>query len=112
MPSTRRAAVASGVDLFYLMAYHRQMKAEMKLGEGDNRLYFRRMLEAALKLWGPRLVVKLQVRDWQTSEPIPLAELQAYYDLIPDGVERVCFAAADPEDIDLISRIIARNSDE
>ena len=44
----------------------------MKLGEGDNRLYFRRMLEAALKLWGSRLVVKLQVRDWQSSEPIPL----------------------------------------
>ena len=96
-----RAAGASAVDLFYLMAYHRQMRDEMKLSEGDNRLYFRRMLEAALKLWGPRLVVKLQVRDWRTSEPIPLAELKTYYDLIPDGVERVCFAAADPEDIDL-----------
>jgi biofilm PGA synthesis lipoprotein PgaB len=101
-------ASASGVDLFYLMAYHRQMKAEMKLGESDSRLYFRRMLEAALRLWGPRLVVKLQVRDWRNSELIPLEELKAYYDLIPAGVERVCFAAADPEDLELISRIIAR----
>jgi hypothetical protein len=100
------AVSASGVDYFYMMAYPRQMKAEMRLGEGDNRLYFRRMLEAALKLWGSRLVVKLQVRDWRTSEPIPLDELRTYYGLIPAGVERVCFAAADPEDIPIISQII------
>jgi hypothetical protein len=102
------AANGSGVNLFYLMAYHRQMRTEMKLCEGDNRLYFRRMLEAALKLWGPRLVVKLQVRDWQSSEPLPLEELRTYYALIPVEVERVCFAAADPEDIELISKVIAK----
>jgi len=95
-----------GIDFFYLMAYHRQMRAEMKLEEGDSRLYFRRTLESALRLWGPRLVVKMQVRDWRTSEPIPLDELKAYYDLIPDGVERVCFAAADPEDIPIIFQLI------
>ena len=102
-----QAARGAGVDFLYLMAYHRQMKTEMKLGEGDNRIYFRLMLEAALKLWGPKLAVKLQVRDWQTSELIPLAELQTYYDLIPAGVERVCFAAADPDDISLIAQIIS-----
>jgi len=101
-----QAADAAGVDLFYLMAYHRQMKAEMKLSEGDNRIYFRLMLEAALKLWGPKLIVKIQIRDWQDSMLIPFAELKTYFDLIPTGVERVCFAAADPEDIDLISQII------
>ena len=105
-----QAALAAGIDLFYLMAYQRQIKAELKLGEGDNRLYFRRMLEAALKLWGPKLVVKMQVRDWQTSEPLPLEELQAYYNLIPAQVERVCFAAADPEDIPMIARIIKVDS--
>lgn len=101
-------AGASGVDFFYLMAYHRQIKVELQLGEGDNRLYFRRMLEAALKLWGTRLVVKLQVRDWQSSEPLPMEELRTYYALIPAEVERVCFAAADPEDMDLISQVIAK----
>jgi len=106
-----QAANASGVDLFYLMAYHRQMKAEMKLNEGDNRIYFRLMLEAALKLWGPRLTVKMQIRDWQNSDLIPLEELKTYYELIPAGVGRVCFAAADPEDIDLISKVIGK-SDE
>ena len=102
------AAGASGVDRFYLMAYHRQMRTEMKLDESGSRIYFRRMLETALRLWGPRLAVKLQVRDWKSSEPIPLEELKAYYELIPAGVERVCFAAADPEDLELISRIIER----
>ena len=102
-------ANASGVDLFYLMAYHRQMKAEMKLDESGSRLYFRRMLEAALRLWGPRLAVKLQVRDWKSSEPVPLDELKAYYDLIPAGVERVCFAAADPEDMELVAQVIQRS---
>lgn len=102
------AAAAAGVDHFYLMAYPRQMKAEMRLAEGENRLYFRRMLEAALRLWGGKLVVKLQARDWKTSEPIPLEELRAYYDLIPAGVERVCFAASDPEDLERISKVISR----
>jgi hypothetical protein len=106
------AVDATGVDLFYLMAYHRQIKAEMKLGEGDNRIYFRLMLEAALRLWGPKLVVKLQVRDWKNSELLPFAELKTYYDLIPAGVERVCFAAADPGDIPLITQIINKNRDE
>jgi len=100
------AISASGVNLFYLMAYHRQMKAEMKLDESASRIFFRSLLEAALKRWGPKLAVKLQVRDWLSSEPIPLDELKAYYGLIPDGVERVCFAAADPEDIPLIFRLI------
>jgi hypothetical protein len=102
------SAAAAGIDLFYLMAYHRQMRAEMRLGEGESRLYFRRMLEAALRLWGDRLVAKLQVRDWKSSTPIPLEELRAYYDLIPAGVGSVCFAAADPEDLDLIAQIINR----
>lgn len=104
------AVADAGIDLYYLMAYHRQMRAEMRLGEGENRLYFRRMLDAALALWGGKLVAKLQVRDWKSSEPIPLEELRAYYDLIPDGVERVCFAAADPEDLDLIAQVIAQRS--
>jgi hypothetical protein len=102
------AVSAANVDLFYLMAYHRQMRSEMHLAEGENRLYFRRMLEAGLRLWGPRLAVKLQVRDWKTSEAIPFAELKTYYDLIPAGVERVCFSAADPEDIDRIGQIIEK----
>ena len=96
----------SALIYFYLMAYHRQIKSELGLSEADNRVYFARMTAAALKSFGPRLVVKLQVRDWQNSELIPIAELKSYYDLIPAGVERVCFAAADPEDIPLIAQII------
>jgi hypothetical protein len=101
------ALVASGLDYFYLMAYHRQIKSELNLNEAANRLYFQKMAAAALKNIGSRLVVKLQVRDWQNSELIPIAELKSYYDLIPAEVDRVCFAAADPGDIPLITQIIS-----
>jgi hypothetical protein len=99
------ALAASGLDHFYLMAYHRQIKSELALDEAANRRYFAKMTAAALESFGSRLVVKLQVRDWQTSESIPLNELRTYYDLIPAGVGRVCFAAADPGDLSLISQI-------
>lgn len=95
----------SGLDLFYLMAYHRQIQSELALSEAANRAYFARMTTAALEHFGPRLVVKLQVRDWRSGAPIPFEELKAYYDLIPAGVGRVCFAAVDPEDIQLLNRI-------
>jgi hypothetical protein len=102
------ALAASSLDYLYLMAYHRQIKSELGMSETANRLYFAKMAAAALESFGPKLVLKLQVRDWQTSAPIPLAELQAYYDLIPAGIERVCFAAADPGDIPLIAQIIEK----
>jgi biofilm PGA synthesis lipoprotein PgaB len=104
------ALAASGLDFFYLMAYHRQIRAELVLSEGENRSYFARMADAALARFGRRLVVKLQVRDWRNGEPIPYDELKAYYDLIPAGVGRVCFAAADPGDIPLIARILSKKN--
>jgi biofilm PGA synthesis lipoprotein PgaB len=100
------ALAASSLDYLYLMAYHRQIKSELGLSEAANRLYFAKMATAALECFGPRLVVKIQVRDWQTSELIPIGELQSYYALIPAAVERVCFAAVDPDDIPLIAKII------
>ncbi|MCX6555439.1 MAG: hypothetical protein NTZ12_10610 [Candidatus Aminicenantes bacterium] len=100
------ALAASSLDYFYLMAYQRQIKSELGLSEADNRAYFAKMTAAALEKFGRRLVVKLQVRDWKTSELIPIAELQSYYNLIPAAVDRVCFAAVDPDDIPLIAKII------
>ena len=102
------ALAASRLDHFYLMAYHRQIQSELALTETENRAYFARMTAAALEHFGPRLVVKIQARDWRSGAPIPFGELKAYYDLIPTGVERVCFAAADPSDIPLIARIFSK----
>ncbi|MCX6556161.1 MAG: hypothetical protein NTW95_01815 [Candidatus Aminicenantes bacterium] len=70
--------------------------------------HFRATLEAALRIWGSKLAVKLQVRNWRSSAPIPLNELKSFYDLIPAGVERLCFAAVDSEDIPLIARIFGK----
>jgi hypothetical protein len=102
------ALSASSLDYLYLMAYHRQMQGELGLNESASRIQFAKMTAAALASFGPRLVVKLQVRDWRTSALIPLDELRSYYDLIPAGVGRVCFAAVDPEDIALVSQIFNR----
>jgi biofilm PGA synthesis lipoprotein PgaB len=104
------ALAASSLDYFYLMAYQRQIRSELGLSEAENRDYFARMTTAALQCFGSRLVVKLQVRDWQTSELIPMAELKSYYDLIPPGVERVCFAAADVADIPYISSLFSEKN--
>lgn len=103
----QEALAASGLDRFYLMAYHRQIKSELGLGHDASQRYFAEMTAAALKMFGSRLVVKLQVRDWRSSAVIPIDELKSYYDLIPAGVERVCFAAVDPEDIALVALIIS-----
>ena len=100
------ALAASPIDYLYLMAYHRQIKSELGLNEGENHLYFAKMSVAALESFGSKLVVKLQVRDWRNAKLITLSELKSYYDLIPAGVERVCFAAVDPGDISLITKII------
>jgi hypothetical protein len=106
----RDILAASALDYFYLMAYHRQIKDELALGEAANRLYFANMTTAALEFFGPRLVVKMQVRDWRSGALIPLDELRAYYDLIPAGALRVCFAAVDPGDIPLVSQVFADRS--
>ena len=100
------ALAAGGLDHFYLMAYHRQIKSELDLTEAANRAYFAEMTAVALEHFGPRLVVKLQARDWRSGAVIPFEELKAYYDLIPAKVGRVCFAAVDLEDIPMLARFI------
>ena len=104
------ALAASSLDYLYLMAYHRQIKKELVLGEAANRLYFAKMVAAALESFGPKLVVKLQIRDWRTSELIPVGELKSYYDLIPAAVERVCFAAVDPGDFGYIAPLLKQEN--
>jgi len=102
------ALAAGSLDHLYLMAYHRQIKSELALSEAANRLYFAKMTAAAVASFGSRLVVKLQVRDWRSGALIPIDELRAYYGLIPAGAMRVCFAAADPDDIPFVSQIFKK----
>gem|GEM_PF-658072 len=98
----------TGVDYIYLMAYHRQMKDELKLSEAETRDTFRQMVEKAYEKCKEKLIVKIQIRDWKTSERIPSTEIQDYLDLIPAGVRRICFTPVtlDSDDFDYVARII------
>ncbi|MCK4888782.1 MAG: family 10 glycosylhydrolase [Candidatus Aminicenantes bacterium] len=81
----------SGVDLIYLMMYHRQMKRELKLGSNKIKKLFSEGIENAYKIAGDRLVVKLETYDWNKSEIIPLKEMVEFIDLIPAKIKRICF---------------------
>lgn len=96
----------TGLDYIYLMSYQRQIKSEMHLNESQNRLLFRRIIEKAYQLCRDKLVVKIQVRDWQTGMRVPLAELKAYLDLVPPEVKTVCFTPVKPEDFSLLKELI------
>ena len=81
----------SGVDLIYLMMYHRQMKRELKMGSGKIKDLFSKGIENAYKIAGDRLVVKLETYDWNKGEIIPLEEIIEFIDLIPKKINRICF---------------------
>jgi len=81
----------SGVDLIYLMMYHRQMKRELRLGMGKIKKLFSEGIENAYKIAGDRLVVKLETYDWKKRELIPLQEMLEFIDLIPAKIKRICF---------------------
>lgn len=96
----------TGVDNIYLMSYQRQIKDEMNWNEERNRAFFKETVEKAYNLCKEKLVVKLQIRDWKTSERIPADEVRAYLDLIPPQVERVCFTPVKVEDYDYLEELI------
>jgi hypothetical protein len=96
----------TGVDFVYLMSYQRQIKDEMGLTEAANREFFTQIVEKAYRVCQEKLVVKIQVRDWKTSERIPVEEVREYLRLVPDKVERVCFTPLMPIDFDYLNEII------
>jgi hypothetical protein len=96
----------TGVDYIYLMSYHRQIKAEMRLSETRNRTLFMKIVAKAYQTCKEKLIVKLQTRDWNTSERIPANEVKAYLNLIPPQVRRVCFIPVTPDDLDYLKEIL------
>ncbi len=98
--------VNTGIDYIYLMSYQRQIKQELKLTESDNRFMFRRILERALEICKDKLIVKLQLRDWNTGRRIPASEVCAYLNIVPEGVKRVCFTPVKPGDIPYLKELI------
>lgn len=106
-----REIVATGIDYIYLMSYQRQIKEELNLTESNNRIMFRRILERALETCKEKLIVKLQTRDWGTGRRIPVSEVRAYLDIIPEDVKRICFTPIKPGDYDYLKALIRTRAD-
>jgi hypothetical protein len=102
----------SGVDYIYLMTYHRQIKDEMHLSETRSRMLFKEIVEKAYQICKEKLIVKLQIRDWNTSERIPADEVKDYLNLIPPPVHRVCFIPVMLYDLDYLEEIIKGTMDK
>jgi biofilm PGA synthesis lipoprotein PgaB len=96
----------TGVDYIYLMSYHRQIKDEMRLSETRSRALFKEIVAKAYQICKEKLIVKLQTRDWNTGEQIPVDEVKAYLNLIPPQVHRVCFTPVTSDDIDYLEDIL------
>ncbi|MCP4216150.1 MAG: hypothetical protein GY765_15985 [bacterium] len=103
--------VETGVDYIYLMSYHRQIKNELKLSEIRNRQLFEEIVENAREICRDKLIVKIQLRDWQTSERIPADEICAYLKLIHPRVKRICFTPVKKGDWDYLKNIIRAADD-
>lgn len=100
------AILETGLDFIYLMTYHRQIKREMKTTEAQNRQLFRQIVDKAYKICGDKLIVKLQIRDWDNGERIPVQELREYRRLIPPEVKRVCLTPVTPDDFGYIAKFL------
>ncbi|MDH5405880.1 MAG: poly-beta-1,6-N-acetyl-D-glucosamine N-deacetylase PgaB, partial [Candidatus Aminicenantes bacterium] len=70
--------LSSDFDYLFIMSYHRQMKRELSLSLSQTYslltdIMMKRLSESPSQ--GDKVVMKLQMRDWTTGEPIPFAEL-------------------------------------
>jgi hypothetical protein len=101
-----RKIMDAGVDYVYLMAYHRQIKEEMKFDEEKNRVFFKELVEKAAQICREKLIVKVQIRDYKTGERIPAEEVKVYLNLVPRQVRRVCFTPVTLDDLDYLEGII------
>jgi hypothetical protein len=78
----------------------------MKLSETKNRELFKQIVEKAYGICKEKLIVKIQLRDWETGQRIPVEEVKAYLALVPPRVKRVCFTPATTKDYDYLEELI------
>ena len=103
-----RLLTETGVQRIFLMAYHRQMKRELKLNSAATWEMISRMVNSAKEICGDRLVVKIQVRDWGTGEWLPDKEVDELFRLIPTGIAGICLTPVKPGDLFRIRNLVNR----
>ena len=71
------SSFSSDFDYYFVMSYHRQMKRELSLSMPQTISLLTDMVKQLSKSPVPesKVVMKLQIKDWTTGEPIPFAEL-------------------------------------
>ena len=103
-----RLLAETGVDRIFLMAYHRQMKRELKLTASATLGMFSRMVNRAREICGDRLVVKIQVRDWISGEWLDDKEVDELFRMIPSGIAGICLTPVKPGDLSRTRNLITR----
>ncbi len=65
------------IDIFAIMAYHRQIKKELRLSDGEVYEKIAGMTSSLLKLIDDpnKIMMKIQIRDWDTRKEIPSFEV-------------------------------------
>jgi len=100
--------LATGVDHVFLMAYHRQMAAELGLSAADAAELFSRMVARAAAKCKDKLVVKIQWRDWQSGEYVPEDELIGLLDRLPEQIHGVCLTPVALDDLPRLQKLLSR----
>jgi biofilm PGA synthesis lipoprotein PgaB len=96
----------TGIDYIFLMAYHRQIESELKLSCDELKDYYTSLINKASAICKEQLVVKMQLKDWQTGDAIPFEEVRGFYALIPDTVKNICFTPVDTYNLSDLGKII------
>lgn len=100
--------LGTGIDRVFLMAYHRQIAAELGLSTAAAIEFFGRLIRQAMESCQDKLVVKVQCRDWKTGAWLPDSELDAILDRIPPGVGGICLTPVSWDDLPRVQRLLAR----
>lgn len=98
----------SGIDHIFLMAYHRQMAAELGLSDAVTLELFSRLVNQAAALCKDKLVVKIQWRDWQSGQWVPDRELDAILDRLPEQLKGICLTPVTLNDLPRLRKLLSR----
>lgn len=62
-----------GISFYSIMAYHLQMERELQLSKQQSEFLLRSLAQKAVQVVGAahKVLIKLQVRDWESSAPVP-----------------------------------------
>jgi hypothetical protein len=88
---------SSPFDRLCLMAYHRQIAEEQKLGVSEAIALTHDLVAELYSRFGDRLIVKLQAADWRNREPIGVVEMKQLLEAVGPGANNWALAPVEPD---------------